>query len=674
MNQLLNTLPKFSSIQAGTIVSELKQLLEDNLKTIAELLKNKDAFHYDDLVEPLEDLDDRLNHFWSPIGHVNSVANSDELRQAYNACMPLLSEYSTEIGQNEALYLAYRKIAESPEFARLSKAQRKIVDNALRDFRLSGVALPVDKKNRFKEIAQALASLNSQFQDNLLDATQAFKKHILDEAQLSGIPDSARAIARQLAESEGQEGWIFTLEFPSYFAVTCYADDRELRREFYWAYTTRASDQGPDAKKFDNSEVMEKILALRHEEANLLGFSDYAELSIETKMAASTQAVEGFLEDLCQRAKPFADKDLTDLKAFAKQSGIDALQAWDVAYFSEKLRQHDFSLSEEEIKVYFPDKQVIQGMFAVVEKLFGLKINELNGVDTWHEDVRFYEIKDSADSLRGGFYLDLYARAKKRGGAWMDECITRRKRSEQIQYPVAFLNCNFTPPAGNDPALLRHDEVLTLFHEFGHGLHHLLTQVDQLGVSGIRGVEWDAVELPSQFLENFCWEKQALDLISGHYQTHEPLPQSLFDKMIAARNFQSGMQLVRQVEYSLFDFRIHRQYQPDLGGRIYEILEKTRQQCAVLFPPEFNRFPHSFSHIFAGGYAAGYYSYKWAEVLSSDAFSLFEENGIFDTETGKAFLEKILEKGGSHDAAELFVAFRGREPEIDALLRHNGIA
>ncbi|MGZ8224292.1 MAG: M3 family metallopeptidase, partial [Methylobacter sp.] len=454
-----------------------------------------------------------------------------------------------------------------------------------------------------------------------------------------------------------------------------YADDRNLRREHYKAFSTRASDQGPHAGQWDNSSIMEQILALRHEKARLLGFNNYAELSLATKMAETTDDVTRFLEGLADRSWRQARKDLVELRECAsKQYGIHDLQSWDMAYTSEKMRQHFYQLSQEEVKAYFPITRVLPGLFAVVEKLYGLKISEITDFDRWHPDVRFFRIHDKNDQLRGQFYTDLYARPKKRGGAWMDDCVGRKKTDGGIQIPVAYLTCNFTPPTGDDPALLTHDEVITLFHEFGHGLHHMLTQVDYLGVSGISGVEWDAVELPSQFMENWCWEEGALGLISGHYQTGEKLPDALFNKMLAAKNFQAGMIMVRQLEFSLFDFRIHRDYDPGKGGRIYEILDQVRAQVAVVKPPKFNRFAHSFSHIFAGGYAAGYYSYKWAEVLSSDAFSLFEENGIFDPETGHAFLTNILEQGGSQEAMQLFKNFRGREPEIDALLRHTGIA
>ena len=495
-----------------------------------------------------------------------------------------------------------------------------------------------------------------------------------DTERLAGLPESAIALARQNAGREGREGWLFNLEFPSYHPVLTYADDRELRRELYTAYVTRASDEGPHAGRWDNGPVMEKILALRHEAALLLGFDNYAERSLATKMADSPEQVMEFLNDLAGRALPRAREELAELRAFARDRyGVEELEAWDVGYYSEKLRQHKYAISQEELKPYFPAPTVIAGMFEVVRRLYGLQIEPLRGIDTWHPDVTFYEIRDEDGELRGQFYLDLYARPHKRGGAWMDECISRRVTLEGLQTPVAFLTCNFTPPVGDDPALLTHDEVITLFHEFGHGLHHMLTRVDYAGVAGISGVAWDAVELPSQFMENWCWEREALEIISGHYRSGEPLPEALYERMVAARNFQAAMQLLRQLEFAIFDFRLHLEYDPARGGRIYEILAEVREQVSVLRPPSFNRFPHSFAHIFAGGYAAGYYSYKWAEVLSADAFSAFEEAGIFDRATGLRFLQRILEQGGSRDPMEMFVDFRGREPTIDALLRHTGL-
>ncbi|MCK9637740.1 MAG: oligopeptidase A [Methylobacter tundripaludum] len=673
---LANTpLPLFSQIKPEHVAPAIDQLLAEARSSVEQHLQATQHYTWKNLIEPLEDVDDKLNKAWSPVSHMNSVVNSDELRDAYNACLPKLSAYSTEMGQNEALFKAYRFIADSEEFATLDTAQQKIIRNALRDFKLSGIDLDDEKKQRYKDISQELSALASNYEENLLDATNAWSKLIRDADDLAGLPESALAQAQQTAESHNEDGWMITLQFPSYISVMTYADNRELRREHYEAFATRASDQGPHAGQWDNSENMEKILALRHEKARLLGFNNYAELSLAAKMAEKPDDVTHFLEDLADRSWRHARKDLAELREFAQQHyGINDLQSWDMAYFSEKMRQHFYQLSQEEVKAYFPITRVLPGLFAIVEKLYGLQITEIGDFDSWHPDVRFFQIHDQTDSLRGRFYLDLYARSKKRGGAWMDDCVSRKRSDDTIQTPVAYLTCNFTPPTGDTPALLTHDEVTTLFHEFGHGLHHMLTQVDHLGVSGINGVEWDAVELPSQFMENWCWEQEALALMSGHYQTDEKLPDALFDKMIAAKNFQAGMIMVRQLEFSLFDFRIHRDYDPEKGGRIYETLEQVREQVAVVRPPKFNRFAHSFSHIFAGGYAAGYYSYKWAEVLSSDAFSLFEEKGIFDQDTGRAFLTNILEKGGSQDAMELFINFRGRKPTIDALLRHNGIA
>ncbi|MDD5215292.1 MAG: M3 family metallopeptidase, partial [Methylococcales bacterium] len=590
------------------------------------------------------------------------------------------------MGQNEKLFHAYESIVSRETFSGLSKAQQKVLTNALRDFKLSGVALPEEKKQRYKEISQQLSSICSRYSDNVLDATNAWTKLITDVNDLAGLPETDLAQAKQSAEmfhvehaeKDGEmfhvkpeeSGWLITLQYPSYLAVMTYADNRELRREVYTAFATRAS-----AGEFDNTSIMEEILALRHEEAQLLDFSNYAELSLATKMADSPDDVISFLEDLAQKSLPQARQDVEDLRSFARENySIDELQAWDVTYLSEKMRQQHYQLSQDEVKSYFPVAQVLSGLFEILNRLYGLTFTEITEFDRWHENAQLFEATDGAGRKRGRFYLDLFARNKKRGGAWMDDCIGRRKLDgENMQLPVAYLVCNFTPPTADTPSLLTHDDVTTLFHEFGHGLHHVLTQVDYLGVSGINGVAWDAVELPSQFMENWCWEKEALALISSHYQTGEALPDALFEKMLAAKNFQAGMMMVRQLEFSLFDFHIHRDFDPKRGGRIYEILSEIRQKVAVLPAPEFNRFAHSFSHIFAGGYAAGYYSYKWAEVLSSDAFSLFEEKGIFDAETGRAFLTHILEQGGSDEAMELFKNFRGREPSVDALLRHNGI-
>ncbi len=671
-------LPPFRHIRAEHVEPAITSIIETNRQQLQKLLKENDHYSWDNLVQPLEDMDDHLGRVWSPVSHMNSVVNSDELRDAYNNCLPLLSEYSTELGQNVELFQAYQSIHDADEFAQLDTAQKKVIENALREFHLSGVDLPEEKKKLFREIRQQLSKLTSKYEENILDATQGWEKHISDEAQLAGLPESARAMAKQAAEAKGLEGWLFTLNFPSYYAVVSYADDRDLREEMYQAYSTRASDQGPNAGKWDNSAIMEDILDLRHEMAQLLGFNNYAERSLATKMAETPEQVLSFLHDLARRSRPMAEKELAELTAYAKEHhGVDELQAWDIAYYGEKLRKHTFDFSQEDLKPYFPETKVIPGMFEVVKRLYGIEIQEVKGVEVWHDDVRFYEIYDESGALRGKFYLDLYARDKKRGGAWMDDCIGRKRNADgSIQIPVAYLTCNLTQPLGDEPALFTHDEVTTLFHEFGHGLHHMLTQIDEIGVSGINGVAWDAVELPSQFMENWCWEREALNLIAGHYKTGEPLPEDLFNKMYAARNFQAGMQMVRQIEFSLFDFRMYHEYKPEMKGTgsIQKILDEVRNEVAVVKPPAYNRFQHGFSHIFAGGYAAGYYSYKWAEVLSADAFSLFEEKGIFDAETGQAFLACVLEQGGSREPMELFRDFRGREPQIDALLRHSGIA
>ncbi|MGB5637647.1 MAG: oligopeptidase A [Sedimenticolaceae bacterium] len=666
-------LPAFSHIRPQHVEPAIDQLLAENRRRIAELLDSVKKPTWQNLVEPIEEWEDRLGRVWSPVSHMNSVMNSDELRAAYNACLPKLSDYGSEMGHNDRLYAAYKAVAADAE--QLDDAQRKVLDNALRDFHLSGVDLPPADKERFKQISQELSKLTSGYSDNVLDATNAWSKRIEDPAALAGLPQSALDLARQTAEQRGEEGWLLTLDYPSFFPVMNYADDPALRREVYEAYQTRASDQGPHAGRYDNTENMERILALRHEQAQLLGFANYAERSLERKMARSTDRVVEFLHDLAARSRPQAERELAELRAYAAEHhDVAELDPWDIAYYSEKLRQHCYSITQEEVKPYFPADRVVPGMFQVVGRLYGVSFHAVDGVDSWHPDVRFYEIRDHDGSLRGQFYFDLYARQNKRGGAWMDDCQSRMRTASVDQIPVAYMTCNFSPPVGGKPALLTHDEVETLFHEFGHGLHHMLTRVDYVAISGINGVAWDAVELPSQFMENYSWEREALDLFAAHHETGERIPDELYRRMLAARNFQSGMAMVRQLEFSLFDFRIHREFDPAKGGRIYEILGEVRDEVAVIKPPAWNRFAHAFSHIFAGGYAAGYYSYKWAEVLSADAFSLFEENGVFDQATGQSFLHNILEMGGARDAMDLFVAFRGREPRIDALLRHTGIA
>ncbi len=672
----MSGLPPFAQIKPEHVEPAIDSLLAENRRTVEQLLSGTNEYTWDNLVQPLEDMDDRLSRAWSPVSHMNSVMNSEALRDAYNACLPKLSEYGTEMGQNVGLYEAYKAVKDSGDYDRLDTAQKKVIENALRDFHLSGVDLPNDKKDRFKEIRQQLSQLTTKFEENVLDATQGWTRQVEDEARLAGLPESAQAMAKQAAAQKELNGWLFTLDFPSYFAVMTYADDRDLRSEMHEAFVTRASDQGPNAGKWDNSQVMEDILALRHELAQLLGYNSYAERSLVTKMADTPERVLGFLHDLAKRSKPVADKELHELEEFARiEHGVAKLEPWDIGYYSEKLRQHTYAISQEELKPYFPETSVINGMFGVVKRLYGISIKQVDGTEVWHPDVRFYEIRAEDGTLRGEFYLDLYARENKRGGAWMDDCIGRKRNADQsVQTPVAYLTCNLTPPIGEDPALFTHDEVITLFHEFGHGLHHMLTSVDHVGVSGINGVAWDAVELPSQFMENWCWEKQALDLIASHFKTGKNIPDELYNKMYAARNFQAGMQMMRQLEFALFDFRLHLEFDPAVGARIQQTLDELRQEVAVIKPAAYNRFQHGFTHIFAGGYAAGYYSYKWAEVLSADAFSLFEEEGIFNHQTGLKFLHAVLEQGGTREPMELFVEFRGREPRIDALLRHSGIA
>lgn len=676
-NPLLNDyhLPPFQSIRPEHIkpaiearIAACKQVIEQVVATTSP--------SWETVMAPLEHVDDLLERSWSPVSHLNAVVSSPELREAHDACLPLLSDYGTFVGQHEGLYRAIRTLHEQASFAELSEAQQKVIVDTLRDFELSGVALPDEQKQRYAEISSRLADLSSQFSNHVLDATDGWHYLVTDESQLAGLPDSAIESAAALAREHDQQGWRFGLDIPSYLPVMMYADHQPLRETMYVAFTTRASDQGPQAGQFDNSEIMAETLALRHELAVLLGFKNYAELSLATKMAESPQQVEDFLSDLAAKSLPQAQRDYQDVVDFAQQQfGVDSIEAWDVAYYSEKLKQQEYAISDEQLRPYFPENQVIKGLFHVVESLFSVRITEQPRDDIWHQNVRYFVISYQDGSPRGSFFLDLYARSGKRGGAWMAECAVRRiTATNQVQLPVAYLTCNFNKPVGGKPALFTHDEVLTLFHEFGHGLHHMLTRVDVAGVSGINGVAWDAVELPSQFLENWCWEPEALQTISGHYETGEPLPQDLLNNMLAARNFQSAMQMVRQLEFSLFDLRIHRDFDPSQGGgQIQAILDQTRREVAVRQPPEYNRFQHGFGHIFAGGYAAGYYSYKWAEVLSADAFARFEEEGIFNAATGRDFLEAILERGGSKDAMELFKAFRGREPQVDALVRHSGI-
>lgn len=668
-------LPHFNDIRPEHVEPALDEMLASNRAEREVLLATGGLYTWGNFVQPIEDMGERLARLWSPVSHLNAVMNNEVLRTVYNNCLPKLSAYSTEFGQDERVYSAYKAIAAGPEYSSYGPAQKKIIANDLRDFRLAGAELNDEDKRRYKDIQQELSSLTSKFDENVLDATNSWQRVVTDEQRLAGLPESAVSAARQAAEEKNQPGWIFTLQGPSYLPLMTYADDRELRRQMYEAYVTRASDQGPNAGRWDNAAIIERLLRLRREKARLLGYRDYAELSLVTKMAQSTDEVLGFLRDLAARSLPAAQGELKELREFAQQRfEVSDLAAWDVPYYSEKLREERYAFSDEDLRPYFPVDQVIQGMFEVVDRLYGLKITRLTNVETWHPDVRFYEIRDAAQEVRGRFYMDLYPRPGKRGGAWMDDCISRKRAGGDVQIPVAYLVCNFTPPVGDQPALLTHDEVTTMFHEFGHGLHHMLTRVDYIGVAGINGVAWDAVELPSQFMENWCWERQALDRLACHYQTGAALPDDLYNKMIAAKNFQSAMQMVRQIEFSLFDMRLHSDFDPDGGKSVLQLIDEVRSEVAVMIPPAFNRFHNGFSHIFAGGYAAGYYSYKWAEVLSADAFSKFEENGVFDRRTGEEFLHSILEQGGTYEPMELFIKFRGRKPSIEALLRHSGLA
>lgn len=664
-------LTHFNAIDIEHFPQRLDALLSRNLKAIAQLLDNEDGYTWDNLMRPLEEMDDSLERFFSPMSHLHSVVNSPELRECYQACLPKLSAYEAAIGHNQALYTAICSLDRSS----LDSAQQTILEDSIRDFELSGVALSADKKQRFEAIQTRLSALSNLYENNVLDATQAFTLHITDEARLKGLPEHAIHNAKQLAEEQKHSGWVLTLEIPCYLAVMTYGEDRSLREELYHAYVTRASDQGPNAGQFDNSAVMDEILALRHEKAKLLDFANYAELSLATKMAKSGDEVMGFLSDLCKKARLQGKTDFTNLQSFASEAfDLDDIKPWDIAYLSEKKKQALHAISQEELRPFFPLPKVMDGVFAILNKLYGLHMQEVSGVDVWHPDVRCYEIQDENQNTRGFLYMDLFARPNKRGGAWMDSCQSRRKLADgTVQLPVAMLTCNFAKAHGDKPATLSHDELLTLFHELGHCLHHVLTQVDYLSASGIHGVEWDAVELPSQFFENWCWEEESLQGLSAHVETGKPLPQDKFKQLLAAKNFHSAMGMLRQLEFSLFDFRIHQQYDPQKPDFIAAILADVRNQVSVVPVVPYNRFQHSFTHIFGGGYAAGYYSYKWAEVLSSDAFARFEEEGVFNEKTGRDFLHQILEVGGSKKAEEAFVNFRGRKASIDALLRHNGI-
>ncbi len=683
LNPLLDfsDLPRFDAIKPEHVTPAIDSLLEQNRAVVTQLEAPLQTVSWENFVEPLENATERLGRAWGVVGHLNAVVDTPELRAAYNENLPKLTEFWTALGQNLALFDKYRALKNSPEYATYSAARKKIVENALRDFRLGGAELADDKKERFAEIQDKHAAISTKFSENVLDVTNDYALFVENAEELAGLPDDAKQAARAAAEKDGKSGYKFTLHFPSYFPVLQYAGNRALRETIYRANATKASELG-GKPEWDNSQNIVELLKLRDEEAKLLGYKNFAEVSLVPKMAQTPEQVIAFLEDLGRRARPFAENDLAELRAFAqKELGLDTLEAWDITYASEKLREQRYAFSEQEVKQYFPEPQVIAGLFRLVQALFSVEIKP-DTAPVWHSDVKFFRIEKNG-ALVGQFYLDLYARNGKRGGAWMDDVRSRRIIGQRVQTPVAYLTCNFTEPAVVDgktrPALFTHDEVITLFHEFGHGLHHMLTQVDELGVSGIAGVEWDAVELPSQFMENFCWEWDVLQHMTAHADTGAPLPRALFDKMTAAKNFQSGLQTLRQVEFSLFDMHLHYDHDAYGSKSVQDVIDEVRRQIAVVIPPRFNRFQNSFSHIFAGGYAAGYYSYKWAEVLSADAYSAFEEaaqvsGNIVSIETGRKFQQEILAMGGSRPAIESFKAFRGREPKIDALLRHSGMA
>ncbi|MBL8298243.1 MAG: M3 family metallopeptidase [Rhodanobacteraceae bacterium] len=667
-------LPAFSAIRAEHVLPAVEQILADYRAATDALTASTGVRDFANTLLPQEFWDERLSRAWAPVSHLHSVKDSDELRKAYSAALEAITEHATELGQNRDLYAAVDAVAQRGDFAALERPARTLTEHALRDFRLSGVALEEPARSRFKVIANELSRLSTEFEEAVLDATEDWSEHLTDAAALAGIPETGRAILAAYAQEKALEGWLVTLKQPSVQAVLTYADDRALRERVYAAYSTRASDQGPSAGRFDNSARMEQILGLRHEAAQLLGFANAAEESLATKMAASPQKVLDFLSDLVRRARPVAQREFAELRNFASaELGIPDLQPWDVSYASEKLRERRFQLSEEELKPYFRLSAVIDGLFAICERVFGIHCKRRDGVDVWHDDVAYYDVFDAQGRCIAGTYVDLCARSGKRGGAWMDVCRSRFRDQAGLHRPVAYLTCNFAPPTATTPSLLTHDDVLTLFHEFGHGLHHLLTEIDYPSIAGISGVEWDAVELPSQFLENFGWQRETLDLFARHYETGAPLPQALFERMLAARHFQAGMFLVRQLEFALFDFRLHLNFDPTGGARINELLQQVREEVAVVIPPAWQRFAHGFTHIFAGGYGAGYYSYLWAEVLSADAFSRFEAEGIFNRSTGDAFRREVLAVGGSRPALESFVAFRGREPDATALLRSYGL-
>ncbi len=660
-------LPPFARIKPEHVEPGVRELLERNRARLGELAALESPT-FATLVEPLEELQHQVSRTWSPVSHLNAVLNSEALRSGYNACLPLISAYQTDLAQSEPLYRAYHQISEQ-EGEALGCEERQVIEHALRDFRLAGVGLDRARKDRFKAVMLELTQLQAKFEENVLDATNGWNHHVTDESQLRGLNSTLVEQARQRAQDKGLAGWVLTLDQPTYVAVVTDAESEPLRRAFYEAWTTRASDQGPNAGRWDNSAVMEDILRLRHEAAQLLQIRNYAQYALATRMAHSIEEVMQFLTELAHSARAAARREFAELEEFAGRK----LAAWDVGFYAERLQRTRYSISQEEMRPYFPLPRVLTGLFEVGERLFGLRIRERTGVAVWHPDVRFFEIQDAAGRLVGSFYLDAYARPNKRSGAWMDECVGRKQLASGAALPVAYLVCNFLPPSGTHPALLTHDDVLTLFHEFGHGLHHLLTRVDYPSIAGINGVSWDAVELPSQFLENYAWHPEVLRRISSHIETGACLPAETQSRLIATRSFHAGLQMMRQLEFALFDFRLHAEYDPARGGRVLDVLREVRAEVAVVPVPEWNRFPNSFGHIFAGGYAAGYYSYKWAEVLAADAFAAFEESGVFDNRTAQRFLDAILTRGGSRDALEAFVEFRGRRPDPNALLKQHGI-
>ena len=670
MNPLLQTdgLPDYSRIQPADVVPGLTAELAACRAGLARLLAQPQPT-FENLIEPFEAMHHRLSRVFAPVSHLNAVANNDELRGAYNACLPLLAEYHAEVGQNQALYHAYEQI-QARQGATLDAPRQEVIRYALREFRLAGVHLPPAEQARYKELMQELATLQSRFEEHVLDATRAFSRGVTDESDLAGLPAHLIERARATATERGVAGWVLVLDYPTYAGVMSHAESAALRREFYVAWTTRASDQGPDPARYDNTPVMADILRLRHEAARLLGYASYAELSLATKMAPDPATVLGFLERLAAHYLPGARAEFAELERYAGR----ALEPWDVAFYSEKLRNERFQVSEERLRPWFPLPRVLDGLFAVAKRLYGLSVREVPGISVWNPDARYYSVTAADGSEVGGFYADLYARDNKRGGAWMGEVTTRIHVHGVSAKPVANLVCNFAPPSPGKPALLRHSDVVTLFHEFGHTLHHLVTRVDYPSLAGINGVPWDAVELPSQLMEEWAWRAEVLPLLSGHVDSGEPLPAVELDRLLRSRTFQAGLAAVRQLEFALFDFRLHAEYDTVRGVDVAAVLARVRDAVSVLKPPSFNRFAHSFSHVFAGGYAAGYYSYKWAEVLAADVFAAFEEAGVFDPATAQRFLSEILSRGGSCDQMAAFVRFRGREPQIEPLLRKDGIA